>query len=252
MRRVNEWVFRLMEEEKHSSSAHFVTLTYDTTHVPISENGFMTLRKSDFQDYMKRLRKLCPDVTLKYYCAGEYGTQNKRPHFHAIVFNCPDSQHFFDAWKLDGKHLGTIHVGKVTSDSVAYTMKYIDKATFRKTHSRDDRVPEFALMSKGLGACYLSNEVKRFHKSNIGDLFVTKLSGHKVPMPRFYRNKIFTESEKEQQLGIVQAAILKQETNERKMWFNELSQYMTYEEYQDKCRQGRSTRFYNNQNQRKI
>jgi len=80
LRRVNGWVFRMLEEEKVSSSSHFVTLTYDTSTVPISDNGFMTLRKRDFQLFMKRLRKLCLDAKLKDYAVGEYGTNYKRPH----------------------------------------------------------------------------------------------------------------------------------------------------------------------------
>ena len=55
-RRISGWSFRLMEEDKVSSSSYFITLTYDNP--PMSENGFMTLKKSDFQKFMKRLRKL--------------------------------------------------------------------------------------------------------------------------------------------------------------------------------------------------
>lgn len=206
-RRVNQWVFRLMQEDKRSVSAYFVTLTYDTTHVPISDNGFMTLKKKDFQDYMKRLRKLCPSSTLKYYMSGEYGTNNFRPHYHAIIFNVPHKQLFADAWALGGSQYGGVHVGSVTSDSIAYCLKYIDKSNFRHAHGRDDRVAEFSLMSKGLGSNYLSSEVVNYHKSHIGMLYVTKLSGHKVAMPRYYRNKIFTESELSQQVSIVQNAV---------------------------------------------
>lgn len=126
-RRVNSWVFRLMQEEKRSSSAYFVTLTYDTRFVPISDNGFMTLRKKDYQDFMKRLRKLSPHVSIKYYAAGEYGSKFNRPHYHAIMFNVPDIELFAKAWSLDGIQLGAVHVGSVTGDSIAYTMKYIAK-----------------------------------------------------------------------------------------------------------------------------
>jgi len=210
-RRVNTWVFRLMEQEKISTSAHFITLTYDTNHIPISPNGFKTLRKSDFQDYMKRLRKLDPLRTLKYYVAGEYGSKTSRPHYHAIIFNVSDSQHFFDAWSINGSSLGSVHVGSVSSDSVAYTMKYIDKANFRTQHSRDDRVPEFSLMSKGLGSSYLSQSIVDYHKADLSRMYVTKQSGHKLPMPRYYRNKIFTDAEKTAQLGIIQKVVLENE-----------------------------------------
>jgi len=251
-RRVNQWVFRLMQEEKVSSSAHFVTLTYDTRYVPISENGFMTLRKKDFQDYMKRLRKLCPDHTLKYYVAGEYGTKNKRPHYHAIVFNCPDSQLFSDAWSLASNGFGTVHVGTVTSDSVAYTMKYIDKNNFKTMHSRDDRQPEFSLMSKGLGKSFLTAEMVAFHKSDLSRMYVSKLSGHKVPMPRYYRNKMFTETELKQQVSIIQLNAEQQEIAARLAHFRQYGERISYEQLQESERYGRYLKHYSNQTNRNL
>lgn len=195
-RRVNQWVFRLMQEHKNYLDAHFVTLTYDTFHVPISPNGFMTLRKKDFQDYMKRLRKLVPDATLKYYCAGEYGSTNFRPHYHAIIFGVPDKSLFYDAWHIDGSPIGAIHVGTVTNDSIAYTMKYIDKTNGAiHRHSRDDRQPEFSLMSKGLGVSYVNDSTKRYHSADVSRNYVTHVGGMRVALPRYYRHKIFPESD---------------------------------------------------------
>lgn len=114
IRRVNEWVFRLTwEEERNALSSHFVTLTYDSLHVPISPHGFMTLRKKDFQDYMKRLRKLHANVApdwppIKYYAVGEYGDLNRRPHYHAIIFNVSNDKYFADAWSLNGTQIGGV------------------------------------------------------------------------------------------------------------------------------------------------
>lgn len=201
-RRVDSWVFRLQQEEKVSATARFVTLTYDTAHVPISDNGFMTLRKSDFQDYMKRLRKLCPDSRVRYFAVGEYGSNNKRPHFHAILFDVPNDRMFFDAWALNGVNLGTIHVGQVTGDSIAYCMKYIDKPGgnplfpgWRAFVGRDDRVKEFSLMSKGLGKNFVTPAMKRYYKADISRVYCVKDGDYKIAMPRYYRDMIFDEDE---------------------------------------------------------
>ncbi|AXH73750.1 MAG: replication initiator protein [Microviridae sp.] len=156
LERVNSWVFRLMEEEKRHDCAHFITLTYDTSTVPITENGFMTLRKKDTQDFWKRLRKAHPDLNVKYYLVGEYGTKNNRPHYHAIVFGVPDTQYYADAWSIFGTQLGSLHVGSVTGDSIAYCLKYIDKPHSRR-HKRDDREKEFNTSSQGLDVLLLSD-----------------------------------------------------------------------------------------------
>lgn len=89
-RRTAEWCFRIFQESKTHLSASFITLTYEKP--PITPNGFMTLHTPDFQKFMKRLRKLHPRGTrIKYYAVGEYGTERKRPHYHAILFgHIPD------------------------------------------------------------------------------------------------------------------------------------------------------------------
>ena len=58
-------------------SAAFVTLTYDDNHIPFNENGFITLKSKDVQDF---IRKICADrwniikklFRSSIYC-GEYG-----------------------------------------------------------------------------------------------------------------------------------------------------------------------------------
>jgi len=223
-RRVDSWVFRLLQEDKVSWSAHFVTLTYDPDHVPISPNGFMTLTKGKhkegkrwiddccFTKYMKRLRKLvkseCPGEyrPIKYYACGEYGSQNKRPHWHAIIFNVPDEDMFFRAWSHKGVNFGDVHVGDVSGDSVAYCMKYIDKRS-DPFHARDDRVREFSLMSKSLGASYLTSDVLSYHKSDISRLFITLPGGFRIAMPRYYKDRIFDADERAAQGSIVDLAV---------------------------------------------
>ena len=209
-RRVNQWVFRLLQEKKNYLDCHFVTLTYDTQHVPITPNGFMTLRKKDFQDYIKRLRKLCPDARLKYYVAGEYGSQNFRPHYHAIIFGVSDCSMFASAWSIDGVSIGAIHIGNVTNDSIAYTMKYIDKSNFQRKHIRDDRQPEFSLMSKGMGKNYLDDpQVVEYHRADLSRNYVTHVGGVRVSMPRYYRDKIYTEQERKEQVRLIEDSELR-------------------------------------------
>lgn len=202
-RRVDGWVFRLLQEDKISSYSHFVTLTYNTDHVPISANGFMTLRKSDFQKFMKRLRKYTGIRNIRYYAVGEYGTKNNRPHYHAIIFNVPTAVSYAKAWSLASAPIGQIDVGQVSGDSIAYTTKYIDKPKRIPVHKRDDRQREFSLMSKGLGASYLTPEIVQYHKDRIDELYITKNGGYKIAMPKYYRDKIFDEEEKYKQRVII-------------------------------------------------
>lgn len=54
--RVQTWGFRLAQELKRSNTAYFVTLTYDTDHIPF-KHGRMTLDKKDAVKFIKRLRQ---------------------------------------------------------------------------------------------------------------------------------------------------------------------------------------------------
>ena len=77
MSRAREWAVRLYSELKTTEKSCFITLTYS------DENNPIILKKSDFQKFIKRLRK---DYDIKYFACGEYGDKTLRPHFHAILF----------------------------------------------------------------------------------------------------------------------------------------------------------------------
>lgn len=191
-KRASGWSFRLLQEEKICSSALFLTLTYNTDHVPITNKGYMTLNKTDPQKFMKRLRKL-HTTTLKYYTVGEYGGKSKRPHYHLILFNAHEGL-ISKAWTL-----GDIHYGKVTGASIGYCLKYMSKPSQIPQHKNDDRLPEFGLFSKGLGKNYLTINMINYHHAKVLDrMYCTLQDGKKISMPRYYKDKIYDENQREQ------------------------------------------------------
>ncbi len=191
-RRASHWSFRLNEEAKTSSSACFLTLTYQTP--PTTDNGFHTLKKRDFQLFLKRLRKKCPTNKLKYYACGEYGTKTYRPHYHAVLFNLPQSlinkpQTITDTWQN-----GHIHLANNNQLTINYVVGYMTKNNFTRLNTFDDRLPEFSLMSKGMGLGYLTNNMIQYYKKR--KLFcIVKEQGEILSMPRYYKQKIFTKPE---------------------------------------------------------
>lgn len=188
-RRVSGWSFRLMYELKNWDMAHFITLTYATDHVPITAKGFMSLCKRDVQLFFKRLRKAHGrNHRLRYYTCGEYGGTTFRPHYHALVFNV-NIELIQPAWGL-----GNVHYGHVESASIGYTLKYMNKPGKIPLHANDDRAPEFALMSKRLGANYLSDAIRNYHRADLANrMYLTTLDGVKLAMPRYYKLKLYDE-----------------------------------------------------------
>lgn len=192
--RSSSWYLRLKTELKTCDSALFVTFTYDDNQLNFTPNGNMSLYYRDLQLMFKRLRKRNHSKTqtkIKYYAVGEYGAQTFRPHYHAIIFNVHDSDDIRHSWPH-----GFVDIGTVTDASIHYTLKYIQKSVINPIRDElDDRHPEKALMSKGLGIDFLTPQMVR-HLRNHPAKPVTMRGNHNVGLPRYYRDKIFSTTHK--------------------------------------------------------
>ncbi len=188
-RRQNAWAFRLSEESKVSSSASFLTLTYEQS--PLSPSLTPTLLKTDFQKFLKRLRKILNNSGIKYYACGEYGSKTQRPHYHAVIFNLPQlwlqkPELIQDTWQK-----GHIYITSSSNATIRYVTKYLMKG---KNNSNSDREPEFSLMSKKMGLSHLTPQMIQYYK-NLMISHVTLPGGFKTNLPRYFRDKIFTKQE---------------------------------------------------------
>lgn len=95
LKKSKEWSLRCVNEASLYSANCFITLTFN----PENINKLGTLVKSDFQRFMKRLRKKYNGIDavsdkngnitfpIRYFHCGEYGENNTRPHHHACLFN---------------------------------------------------------------------------------------------------------------------------------------------------------------------
>lgn len=196
----NDWSFRLQEQLRDSREAWFLTLTYDEDNIPVfngheykrgkdvtmDEVGFKAiLKKQDLQQFIKNIRecnrRYYNNDDMKYYAVGEYGTETRRPHYHIILFNCDTNVDIGKYWKK-----GYISIGKVEPASINYVTKYLINGKVIGD--------EFQLSSKNLGIGYYKR-AGMYHKKN-KDFSVSLNNGAKISMPRYYRDKIFSDSEK--------------------------------------------------------
>lgn len=115
--RANEWVFRLNVEMRHNLCAIFLTLTYDDDHLP--KDGSLCYKH--VQDYYKRLRK---HVVFRHFTIGEYGPENLRPHYHAVIFGLSryDEVLLTEKWPH-----GFVKIGDVSDASINYVAGYCCK-----------------------------------------------------------------------------------------------------------------------------
>lgn len=212
-RRAAAWSFRLLQEDRIARTSSFVTLTYDDDHLPRLSNDdstckcryrgdykdlilqdvepLPTLCRCDVQKFLKRLRKKQfgnGRSDIRYYFCGEYGTNTKRPHYHAIMFNA-DTNCIADSWSLDGSSLGQIKFGDVGQASIHYVTSYITKHT---DYDCAPRLREFSLMSKGIGKNYLTPDTVDWHLFNAAN-YTVFAGGQKNTLPRYYKDRIFDE-----------------------------------------------------------
>lgn len=203
-----EWATRCMLERQMHDASCFVTATYAPEHLPLGGS----LSKRDHQLFMKRLRKACPQVDLRYLMCGEYGDHGLRPHFHYCFFGLDfvDDRVLWERakggdllWRsptLDaawGK--GIIVFGDLTYDSASYVGRYTHKkingalaeAEYLR-YSPDGQPywvePVFALASRRPGVA--GAWVDEFWNSDARSDFVV-IEGAKVPVPGYVLERRF-------------------------------------------------------------
>lgn len=177
---------------QRSYSNQFITLTYANTHLPSGSN----LDKRDIQLFFKRLRKTLaigksqsnnylPDQPIRYICVGEYGELRQRPHYHLLLFNAPDNKTIEQTWNM-----GRVSSTPITTARIRYVFKYISKP---KQGLSFGRTKEFQLTSKGIGANYLTPRMIEYHNRAIENCYITKPDGFTLSIPKYYKNKLYTE-----------------------------------------------------------
>lgn len=152
-----QWAMRGACELQTSSTASFLTLTYNSENLP--PDG--SLQKSHYQKFLKRLRRAGYKFT--YMLAGEYGSKLSRPHYHAIIFGEDFKQGSYTApvqqtaemplyvndkiTNIWGK--GYVVMGEVSFAAIQYVAGYITKkinGDMAKDHYKG-KLPEFMRVS---------------------------------------------------------------------------------------------------------
>ncbi|AXH78089.1 MAG: replication initiator protein [Microviridae sp.] len=214
----SQWNIRLIEQEKCTKNNYFITLTLTDDNITWGFDS-PTLSKRDIQLFLKLLRKRISPQKVKYFAVGEYGETTKRPHYHLLIFDTGiDSPKvlqnvIYTSWiDKNDESKGFCHVGDVTPDSIRYVSGYMEKDQNGEILSEKVQ-REFRLMSKGIGENYLINS-KNYHLSN--EKFTYKIGKVDAPLPRYYRDRIFSEQQREAYAARVVESIPKRSPTEEK------------------------------------
>lgn len=225
----------------------FLTLTYAPEHLKSPR-----LQYSDFQLFMKRLRELhTRDVTdpelkkemeISYMVTGEYGEKDKRPHWHAIIFNysppdlkfhkmskCGKHRIFKSAiidelWgKNDSKKVPN-EIGDVSIDSAGYVARYAAKKLVHGNDQEHDYHPIHKTSSKNaIGKKYISANYKQIFR-----LGFVRIPGSKIKtkIPRYYVDWLKKHQPEEYKRYVTELRLELQQAAEKKKREEEIA-YLT-------------------------
>lgn len=211
--RRRQWMWRQYLEGLCHAENSFVTLTYDDEHLP--DKGVLVPR--DLQLFLKSLRKCISPVRVRYFAVGEYGEDNKRPHYHLSLFGvCGDT--FINGkpvaeygyvrgklcvvggWIHECWSRGFVDVREFNHLTAQYVAGYTVKKLTDWKNGQVFAVPEFARMSNrpGIGA----DAVRTIGRALVdtaqgwesGDVpSQLRIGGKLVPLGRYLLDKLRSE-----------------------------------------------------------
>lgn len=207
MEYASTWAIRMQHEASCWDSNLFVTLTYDDENLPWHRG----LELSDLQKFLKRFRKAIPgdkggpdgNNPIRFFAAGEYGSNTDRPHWHIALFNtrlpggtnqdqAPDLSRLWTLGMHSVSHFTPGRAGYIAGYAVKKVRGRVERqhrygAVNPVTGEWVERRPEFCVMSRrpGIGAYWFSAFRRDLERG-----YLVEKGGVKKRLPRFYQNKL--------------------------------------------------------------
>lgn len=208
LERSRQWALRCVHEAQLYDENCFITLTYANEHLP--DDYSVDVR--EFQLFMKRLRKYA-GKRIRFFHCGEYGEENRRPHYHALIFGYDFHDKVLHQVVRDVRYytsetlqrlwpFGFCIIGDLTFESAAYCARYIMKkvtgepaeAHYTIAHPLTGEIvrqrPEYITMSRRPGIA--AEWFEKFKSDVYPDDFVVH-RGVKMAPPKFFDKKLSEE-----------------------------------------------------------
>jgi len=196
--KARQWQVRLQEDLRRNRNAHFVTYTFNDYELNKIEKEIKELTgynrdnevcRIAIRRYTERWRKKY-GKTLRHWLVTELGgTNTERVHIHGVVWT-DQKQDIETIWKY-----GKVWIGQyVNEKTINYIVKYVNKIDVKHKEYQSK-----IFTSKGIGKNYVNREDKKrnvYKKGNTVETYRTR-KGLEIGLPIYYRNKIYTEEERE-------------------------------------------------------
>lgn len=207
---MRNWQIRLTEDIKEHKNGKFVTLTFNTKSLVklLDDNPHIQELKGYDADnaiatramrlFLERWRKKYKK-SLRHFFVTELGHgQTEHIHLHGIVW-CDDISELEKIWSYGFVWCGDMINEKlqnyVNARTIGYIVKYINKMDAMHLNYKP-----IILTSAGIGRIYATSgriRMNRYLGKKTSEYYRTE-TGHKLALPIYYRNKIYSDREREQ------------------------------------------------------
>lgn len=189
------WQIRLSEEIQHTTNGKFVTLTFSNEALTklqeeLQTNECNAVATIAVRRFLERWRKKYKK-SVKHWLITELGHKNtERIHLHGIIFTDVKNEEMQNLWSYGKTDQGRY----INQRSVNYIVKYLTKTDLDHKNYKP-----IILCSAGIGKQYL--ERLQSQKNQYNGIHTDETyrlpNGRKVALPIYYRNKIYSEEERE-------------------------------------------------------
>ncbi|AXH74403.1 MAG: replication initiator protein [Microviridae sp.] len=206
--KAREWQIRLLEDIKTHTNGKFITLTFNNESIKELNNEIEILEGYHrdnqiatlaMRRFLERWRKEYKK-SIRHWMVTELGSNGtENIHLHGIVWTDIDLKEVERIWKYGYVWKGKEEKGKiinyVNEKTVGYITKYVHKMDVKHLTYKS-----IILTSPGIGHNYTNthDSKKNYfnHKETI-ETYRTR-TGHKISLPIYWRNKIFSDHQREQ------------------------------------------------------
>ena len=202
--KARNWQVRLTEEIRTDKTGKFVTLSFSNENLIKLRKKIKNLNGYELDNevatlavrrFLERWRKK-HKKSVKHWIVTELGQNNtERIHMHGIIWTDESSKEIEERWSYGNVWIGDKeNEGYVNEKTINYIVKYVNKV--------DEKHKEYnskILTSAGIGKNYINridSKNNKYKGKETDETYKTR-QGVKLNMPIYYRNKIYTEEERE-------------------------------------------------------
>lgn len=207
--KARSWLARLQEDIKHNKNGKFIALTFSTDSLIKlwkQNEKLQTLKgyeldnaicKTAVRYFLERWRKKYKK-SLRHWLVTELGDgTTEHVHIHGIVWT-DHPEELQNIWQYGRVWRGYEKNGKIENYVNARSVNYITKYVTKMDEKHLNYKP-IILTSPGIGKAYtksLNFKKNRFNGTETNETYKTS-TGHQISLPIYWRNKIYTEKERE-------------------------------------------------------